>query len=135
MILGDGVIGQMMEGGTPPCKNPVVPKKAESPLRLLGYCKPASGRVILSHHWLLMQMLWRRFIHLQKKYSTIEAEEARYETYKTEDADHLIVAFGCMSRICENVVELARQDGIKQRITSHHSTPTLKKHLMHLCLK
>ncbi|MDT3366721.1 MAG: 3-methyl-2-oxobutanoate dehydrogenase subunit beta, partial [Bacteroidota bacterium] len=46
-------------------------------------------------------------------YAEIEEKEVRYSTYKTEDAEHLIVAFGCMSRICENVVDMAREAGIK----------------------
>ena len=52
-------------------------------------------------------------IKLQNKYAEMEAKEVRYSTYKTEDAEHLIVAFGCMSRICENVVDMARENGIK----------------------
>ena len=31
----------------------------------------------------------------------------------TDDAEYLIVAFGCMSRIGEKVVELAREEGIR----------------------
>ena len=55
----------------------------------------------------------RHNIKLQKKYAEIEANEVRYSTYKTEDAEHLIVAFGCMSRIGEAVVDYAREQGYK----------------------
>ena len=42
--------------------------------------------------------------------------EVRYETYKTEDADYLIVAFGSMARISETAVDMAREKGIKAGI-------------------
>ena len=43
----------------------------------------------------------------------MEDEDVRFETLMCEDAEHLIVAYGCMARICENTVELARKEGIK----------------------
>ena len=98
---------------------PAKPRRTDEEVRALcdswaTLGKPASreGNIVTSLA-LDAEIMERFNIHLQNKYATIEANEARYETYKTEDAEYLIVAFGCMSRICENVVELAREDGIK----------------------
>jgi 2-oxoglutarate ferredoxin oxidoreductase subunit alpha len=116
MILGDGIVGQMMEKVE---LRPAKPRRTDEEVRALcdswaTLGKPASreGNIVTSLA-LDAEIMERFNIHLQNKYATIEANEARYETYKTEDAEYLIVAFGCMSRICENVVELAREDGIK----------------------
>lgn len=116
MILGDGVIGQMME------KVEIRPTKArrtEEEIRALcdswaTIGKPANraGNTITSLA-LEADVQERHNIHLQKKYAEIEANEARYSTYKTEDAEHLLVAFGCMSRIGEAVVDYAREQGYK----------------------
>ncbi|MFN3283176.1 MAG: transketolase C-terminal domain-containing protein, partial [Pseudothermotoga sp.] len=43
----------------------------------------------------------------------IEAKEIRYEEYRTEDADVLIVAHGTVGRIAKSVVKMAREEGIK----------------------
>ena len=116
MILGDGIIGQMMEKVE---LSPAKPRRTDEEVRELcdswaTLGKPASrpGNIVTSLA-LDADVMEHHNRHLQAKYATIEAEEVRYETYKTEDAEYLIVAFGCMSRISENVVELAREDGIK----------------------
>ncbi|MDD2292987.1 MAG: 3-methyl-2-oxobutanoate dehydrogenase subunit VorB [Bacteroidales bacterium] len=116
MILGDGVIGQMMEKVE---LRPSKPRRTEAEIRELCSSwatigktadRPANTITSLA----LQADVQERFnIKLQKKYAEVEANEVRYSTYKCEDADHLIVAFGCMSRICENVVEIARENGIK----------------------
>lgn len=116
MILGDGVIGQMMEKVE---IRPTKPRRTEEEIRALcdswaTIGKPAhrGGNTITSLA-LEADVQERHNIHLQKKYAEIEANEARYSTYKTEDAEHLIVAFGCMSRIGEAVVDYAREQGYK----------------------
>lgn len=116
MILGDGVIGQMME------KVEIRPQKArrtEEEVRALcdswatiGKPESRRGNTITSLA-LEADVQERHNIKLQKKYAEIEANEVRYSTYKTEDAEHLIVAFGCMSRIGEAVVDYAREQGYK----------------------
>jgi 2-oxoglutarate ferredoxin oxidoreductase subunit alpha len=50
---------------------------------------------------------------LQAKYATIQEKEVRIETYKTDDAEYLIVAYGSSSRISKKAVEIARAKGIK----------------------
>ena len=49
----------------------------------------------------------------QRTYREIEKNEVRYESYHTEDAEYLIVAFGTVARICLKAIEDARAEGIK----------------------
>ncbi len=115
IILGDGVIGQMMEKVE---LRPAKPRRTEAELRELCDSWATIGNEGRPSHFItslaLDPAVQEAFnVKLQKKYAEIEANEVRYETYRTEDAEHLIVAFGCMSRIGESVVDLAREKGIK----------------------
>lgn len=116
MILGDGVIGQMMEKvelrPSKPRRTAEEIEKLCSSWATLG--KPANRKANTITSLALEADVQERFnIKLQKKYAEIEKNEVRYSTYKTEDAEHLIVAFGCMSRIGETAVDIAREHGIK----------------------
>ena len=49
----------------------------------------------------------------QAKYAEIEKNEVRFEEINTEDADYILVAFGSSARICQKVIQLAKEEGIK----------------------
>lgn len=51
--------------------------------------------------------------YLRTKYQTIEEQEQRYETIHIEDAEVVLVAYGISSRVCMEVVENAREMGLK----------------------
>jgi len=51
--------------------------------------------------------------NLQKKYRRMEDENTRFETYRTEDADIIFVAYGSISRIARASVDLLAEKGIK----------------------
>ena len=51
--------------------------------------------------------------HLKKKYEEIERLEQRYESYMTEDADVILVAYGISSRLCRQVVKDLRANSVK----------------------
>lgn len=115
MILGDGVIGQMMEKVE---VHPAKPRRTEAEIRALCDSWATIGNVgrpgnTITSLALDPQVQENFNLHLQKKYAEIEANEVRYSTYLAEDAEYLIVAFGCMSRIGEAVVDIAREHGIK----------------------
>lgn len=115
MILSDGVIGQMMEKVE---LREQQPRRAaeqiaqECPWAIVG--KPASRKqnVITS---LALESPVQEAVNkkLQAKYKEIEEKEVMYSTYKTEDAEHLFVAYGSVSRICEAAVDIARENGYK----------------------
>ncbi len=112
MILSDGAIGQMME------KVKFKPQKTRrSDDELPGWATtgktPDRERNIITSLDLDPYRQERFNIHLQEKYRKMEAEEVRYETFRTEDAEYLLVAYGTSSRICQKSVQLAREEGIK----------------------
>ena len=51
--------------------------------------------------------------YLREKYAKIEAEEQRWESVRTEDAEIVLVAYGISSRVAKEAVKLARREGIK----------------------
>lgn len=115
MILSDGVIGQMMEkvelGEMKPRRtNEEVAQQC--PWALTGK-HSGRNRNIVTSLALDPNVQEKTNIKLQAKYREIEENEVIYETYRTEDAEHLFVAYGSMSRICEAVVDQAREAGYK----------------------
>lgn len=50
---------------------------------------------------------------LRRKYQMIENNEQRWESYRVEDAQVVLVAYGCSSRICKEAVQIARTKGLK----------------------
>ena len=52
-------------------------------------------------------------LRFQEKYRKIEENEILYEETMTEDTDNVLVAFGSSARICQKVVQVARQEGLK----------------------
>jgi 2-oxoglutarate ferredoxin oxidoreductase subunit alpha len=50
---------------------------------------------------------------LQAKYLKMQQEEVRFESFDCEDADYVMIAYGCSARICQKSVKLARAKGIK----------------------
>lgn len=115
MILSDGVIGQMMEKVILP---PIKPRRTEAEIK--RDCPWATiGRTvdrdvnILTSLELQSEVMEKRNIHLQEKYSNIKSNEVRYEEIQVKDADYVIVAFGSVARISEKAIELAREEGIK----------------------
>lgn len=110
MLLGDGLMGQVME--------PVVfpdfidlddlPKKDWA----LNGCKGRAPRAVFS--MLLGQKgeLYHHNLHLQEKYDQIAAQEIRWETHKTEDAETIVVAYGTAARIAERAIDKLRAEGL-----------------------
>lgn len=114
MMLSDGVIGQMMEKVVLP---PFKPRRTAEEVR--QQCPWAAtglrgrGKNIITSLELDPRAMEEHNLHLQRKYQEIRDKEVRYETYQTEDADYLIVAFGSASRIAHKAIELCRQQGMR----------------------
>lgn len=51
--------------------------------------------------------------YLRDKYSRMEQEEQRWESYRTEDAELVLVAYGISSRISREAVDIAREQGLR----------------------
>jgi len=50
---------------------------------------------------------------MEAKYIRAQQAETRWEQYRTEDADLLVVGFGIVSRVLRSAVDEARKQGIK----------------------
>lgn len=109
MILGDGVIGQMMEPFYPkPYMRPEIPGKDW----VLDGCKDREPRVIKSLYMGEGELEMRNNI-LQKKYKVMKDKEVSFESYYTEDSEIIIVAFGIAARIALSSVRRLRREGLK----------------------
>ena len=109
ILLGDGVVGQMMEPFHPTkYVRPALPEKDW----ILDGCKGREPRVIRT---LCMGPgeLERHNLHLQKKYALIRKKEVLCEAYDIEDAELVVVAFGIAARIALSAVKELRQEGRK----------------------
>jgi 2-oxoglutarate/2-oxoacid ferredoxin oxidoreductase subunit alpha len=110
MILGDGLIGQMMEPVE--FKRRIEPEDLpEKPWATTG----AAGRGpnIINSLYLRAEDLEQHNIALGAKYAAMEAE-VRHETYRTEDdPDVVIVAYGTVARIARTSIDALREKGLK----------------------
>ncbi len=111
MILGDGVLGQMME----PVELPEIsPRKTDKSWALTG-AAGRPGKVIRSLFMLPGEdgMLERQNYKLKAKYDRMAEHEVMYEDVLTNDAEIVVVAFGTAARIAKTAVHQARAEGIK----------------------
>jgi len=109
MILADGALGQMMETVQLPEEGQLRKEIPEWATR----GKPADKeRRILTSLFIQPEKMEAVNHVLQEKYSRIQ-DEARAEVIRTDDADVMLVAFGLSSRVCQKVVEMAREQGIR----------------------
>ena len=104
IVLGDGMIGQMMEP-----KKRDLPPKDWATIGTEGKRKPN----IITSLFLDPQTLEDHNWKLDKKYKEIEKNEVMYEMYKMKDAEIVLVAYGTTSRIVKNSIETLREEGIK----------------------
>ena len=109
MILGDGIIGQMLEAVD--LHNNFTPMNYPKPWATNG----AMGRAhnIVNSLWIDVPTLEGLNERLQAKYSHMQNHEIRYHDYKTEDAELVLVAYGSSARVCKSVVDEARDEGLK----------------------
>jgi 2-oxoglutarate ferredoxin oxidoreductase subunit alpha len=108
MILGDGMMGQMMEPIEMPPFRKKLPKK-DWALRGAGKGKSRFLRSLLLDIHVLEEHNWK----LYRKYEKIVRKEVRYEEYETADADMVVVAYGTAARIAKGAVKRLRDQGIK----------------------
>jgi 2-oxoglutarate ferredoxin oxidoreductase subunit alpha len=110
MVIGDGMIGQMMEPVEFPDKYEE-PELPEDDWALTG-AKGRPARIIKSL-FLDPYALEQNSIDLFEKYEKMKAEEARYELYNVEAKNKLlIVAYGTMARICQTSIDRLKEEGI-----------------------
>ena len=111
MILADGMLGQMMEPVVLP--EPIDPADLpEKEWATSGHQNKRAHNVVNSLY-LTADELERLNVERYERYAVIKRDEQRAETYLTEDADIVLVAFGASARIARSAVNTARAQGIK----------------------
>ena len=113
LVLGDGLIGQMME--------PVEFREGRRPIKQLApKTWAATGftgdrpRAIINSLFLDPEALERHNLELRKKYDAMIRDEVRYATYNTDaDYDLLIVAYGTVARVCSTAIDELAERGIR----------------------
>jgi 2-oxoglutarate/2-oxoacid ferredoxin oxidoreductase subunit alpha len=112
MVLGDGLIGQMMEpvefaADRQPCK-----PLAEKQWAATGW-HGGRPRAIINSLFLDPEVLERHNQKLQAKYEAMTRDEVRVATYGCDDnVDVLVVAYGTVARVCSTALEDLRDEGI-----------------------
>ena len=109
MILGDGLLGQMMEA-VEFKERPKVDLPDKSSWSLTG-CKGREHRYIVPFD-LDPHVLEKWNININEKYKKMKEKEVRYETVNIENADLVIVAYGTVARIVKTVINNAKKEGI-----------------------
>lgn len=126
MVLGDGILGQMMEPVNPmPYKLPKLPRKTWA-LRGCGGRTPnviksseTSGASMSSSPGVIKSLymdegeLEMRNTILQKKYKKMQSREVRFEAVDTEGADVVLVAFGIAARLAMSARSRFLERGMK----------------------
>lgn len=110
VLLGDGLMGQMMEPVTFP--DPIDPATLPKKDWVLDGARDRDSRLIASlilDPVKMEQFNWK----LARKYAAICERETQYESYLLDDAVLAVVAFGTAARIAKGAVNRVREAGMK----------------------
>lgn len=110
MILGDGILGQMMEPVEFP-DEPGFTDQPEKPWATTG----AKGREpnVINSLYFDPEVLEQHNYAIQAKYKAMRENETMADSYLTEDAEIILVSYGSSARVCRAAVDQARALGIK----------------------
>ncbi len=110
VILGDGMIGQMMESVEfkEPDKRSLPQKDwAVQPHRVPG------DKKLINSLYIKPEEMEPHIQKLFRKYDVIKEKEVRYEKYNCDGADIVAVAYGTVSRIVRNAIKKLESEGIR----------------------
>ena len=115
MFLADGIMAQMMEPVEMPEMVDYKVDPEKKPWACTGF-KPGDDpkkRGVINSLYINTEELTLHNDDLQAIYREIEKNEVMYETYKCEDADYVIAAFGTVARIAKSAINQLRDEGVK----------------------
>nr|MBC8433852.1 3-methyl-2-oxobutanoate dehydrogenase subunit VorB [Candidatus Desulfatibia vada] len=114
MILGDGLIGQMMEPVEFPDELKSEPSNKDDWATNGMETRKSSRRNLVKSLFLDSEQLEAHNRALKAKYDRMRREEVRYEPYNL-DADYkaLIVSYGTMSRVCRTAIDILKAEGFE----------------------
>lgn len=110
MIMGDGMLGQMME--------PVEFTEGEEPeISEKDYAACGTQmkrkRNIVNSLYIEPDVLEKIVVERYERYKTIEENETRVEEYMTDDAEFIFASYGTTARIVKTAIAKLRNEGIK----------------------
>ena len=114
MILGDGLIGQMMEPVEFSDYLKSEPSNKDSWATNGMDTRNSKERNLVKSLFLDAQLLEEHNLALKAKYDRMKQEEVRYEPYNI-DSDYraLIVSYGTMSRVCKTAIDNMKTEGLE----------------------
>jgi len=114
MVLGDGLIGQMMEPVEFPDDLKTEPTNKDDWASSGMDHRGSKTRNLVKSLFLDPAELNGNNLILKAKYERMRAEEVRFETYNTDgDYRGLIVSFGTMSRVCRTAIDMLKDEGLE----------------------
>ncbi len=114
MILGDGLIGQMMEPVEFPDTLVSEPSNKDEWATNGMSTRNSSQRNLVKSLFLDPAALNQHNLNLKAKYEQMAKEDVLFETYHTDtDYSVLIVSYGTMSRVCKTSIDILSQEGIQ----------------------
>ena len=114
MILGDGLIGQMMEPVEFPESLKAEPTNKDEWATNGMDTRNSDQRNLVKTLYLDPEVLNAHNLMLKAKYERMEQEEVRYEAYNVDnDYSLLIVSYGTMSRVCRTAIDNLNAQGLE----------------------
>jgi len=114
MIMGDGLIGQMMEPVVFPDHLKTQQLNTDSWATSGMDTRNSSTRNLVKTLYLDPVQLNAHNLLLKAKYDRMNKEEVRFEPYNTDsDYQVLIVSYGTMSRVCRTAIDNLKAKGIE----------------------
>jgi 2-oxoglutarate ferredoxin oxidoreductase subunit alpha len=110
MILGDGMLGQMME---PVEIKPAKIVEYDKSWATTGWDGKSRPRSIINTLYITQEELNELNLRLQAKYKIIEQNEVMFEEFNTDGAEYIIVAYGTVARIAKNAISKLKDKGLK----------------------
>ena len=108
-VLADGVLGQMIE----PLRFPETSVAPETDARWAVDGTAATRPNVVTSIFLNFDQQEAFNHELQAKYAAVAAAEQDSESYRMDDADVALVAYGISARIAQGAVDAARAAGLK----------------------
>ncbi|GAB6908486.1 Ketoisovalerate oxidoreductase subunit VorB [Desulfosarcina cetonica] len=114
MVLGDGLIGQMMEPVAFPDHLKTEPSNKDAWSSNGMDHRGSQTRNLVRSLFLDPTVLNDNNLALKAKYDRMRAEEVRSEAYNIDgDYQCLIVSYGTMSRVCRTAIDMLKAEGIE----------------------
>lgn len=112
MILGDGLIGQMMEPVEFPDHLKSEPSNKDDWATNGMDTRKSNERNLVKTLFLNAELLEEHNRVLKAKYDRMKKEEVRYEPYNVDtDYQALIVSYGIISRVCRTAIDNLKAEG------------------------